>query len=76
MPNVRFASLSGAVLALLLLSSCATQGALGPMTGAQSASRSTHDAKLRPKSVTGGVIQHVVYIIQEHRRFNYMFMVF
>jgi len=44
--------------------------------GAQSALGATHGAKLRPKSVTGGVIQHVVYIIQENRSFNFMFMGF
>jgi phospholipase C len=75
-PTMRSAFLGCALLALLATTGCGARDATGPFgstaASAERFARSAHAAH----SASGGVIQHVVYIIQENRSFNNLFMGF
>jgi phospholipase C len=75
MPNVRMAFSSRALCALLVLIACRS---LDPVAAAGlnagSVAYPARPVQVRTMgSVSGGKIQHVIYIIQENRSFNFMF---
>ena len=73
---MRFALLGGALLALLASTGCGARDVTGPF-GSTAASAERHARSARSAhSASGGVIQHVVYVIQENRSFNNLFMGF
>jgi phospholipase C len=56
------------------LSACAGQGGLAPSAGIGARAESIAKSGLaRIVSPSGGKIQHIIYIIQENRSFNFMF---
>jgi phospholipase C len=63
-------------LALLFLSACGLHEGLSPtLQSTHAVSRAEHGMPLaRRRSVSGGLITHVVWIIQENRSFNFLFM--
>ena len=74
--NVRFKSVGAALSAILFLSAFAPRDVISP-NGGMTAERFVRGAQVhRTSSVSGGVIQHVVYIIQENRSFNNLFYKF
>jgi phospholipase C len=73
---VRFTVWSGLFFAVFCTAACSPRDAVSPgPTASRSSHAPTHDA-LRRRSVSGGLIQHVVFIIQENRSFNNLFMGF
>jgi phospholipase C len=75
---VRFAALSGAALALFLVPSQARAGVSSHPMQPPPVFRSVRGTIQRPdmRDASGGKIQHVVYILQENRSFNNLFMGF
>jgi phospholipase C len=69
----RFAATGAASLALLLLCACGSHDGLGPSAAPADAQSFALRSKTKPPATP---IQHVVYIIQENRSFNYMFLGF
>ena len=77
--KARYAFPGASMLVLALLGGCAAHDALGPGSTAPAlAGRAPNAAHTRvsTRDASGGKIQHVVYIIQENRSFNYMFLGF
>jgi phospholipase C len=76
--DVRFISIAVAAFAILALGACATRDALG--TGAamvpDAAARRLRAGAPTVRNAAQGKILHVVYIIQENRSFNNLFMGF
>jgi phospholipase C len=78
MTNLRPSAVGASLLALVALCARATAAPVDPATaGGLGAAHFVRGAAIhRTSSVSGGVIQHVVYIIQENRSFNNLFMGF
>jgi phospholipase C len=80
MVNMRLASQSAALALFLSLCACGAGDRLSPsQSGAAGAAhdlRGAAAAQRKGHGASGGVIQHVVYIIQENRSFNNLFMGF
>jgi phospholipase C len=77
--NERFARWAGAGFVLLLPAACAARDAAGPASPPAAGISQPGDARsafLRSGGVSGGKIKHVVYIIQENRSFNNLFLGF
>ena len=79
MVSVRFVSRSAALFLFLSLCGCGAGDRLSPSQSGAAAARDLHgaaSAQHKGRGASGGVIQHVVYIIQENRSFNNLFMGF